>query len=220
VQKKSVSNNNNWQMLKKIIFFAGGLILFLTGCVIYGIILNLRENTLQEEMTRKGLSSLKNVNIEICRSKYELNLYSDTILVKTYKAVFGRDNTPKTTGRDKATPIGEYKICSIDTNHEYRKFLRLNYPNLNDAEEGLRKELITQKEYEQIRFEYYYGACTNDKTMLGGNIGIHGIGELNFIFKNLPFIYNWTDGSIAVSNESIDEIYSVAKEGTKVVIKR
>ncbi len=51
------------------------------------------------------------------------------------------------------------------------------------------------------------------ETELGNNIGIHGIGRLNFIFKNLPFIYNWTDGSIAVSNENIDEIYSVAKKG-------
>lgn len=55
--------------------------------------------------------------------------------------------------------------------------------------------------------------------MLGGNIGIHGIGRLNPIFKNLPFVYNWTDGSIAISNESLDELLSVINTGTQVVIK-
>jgi len=55
--------------------------------------------------------------------------------------------------------------------------------------------------------------------VLGGNICIHGIGRLNSIFKNLPFVYNWTDGSIALSNESLDEILSVIKTGTQVVIK-
>ena len=55
--------------------------------------------------------------------------------------------------------------------------------------------------------------------MLGGEIGIHGIGRLNYIFKNLPFVYNWTNGSIAMSDEDIDELYSVVKLGTKVVIK-
>ena len=37
--------------------------------------------------------------------------------------------------------------------------------------------------------------------------------------KNLPFVYNWTNGSISVSNEAIDEIFSVVQKGTKVVIK-
>ena len=55
--------------------------------------------------------------------------------------------------------------------------------------------------------------------VLGGNIGIHGIGRLNSIFKNLPFVYNWTDGSIALSNEDLDEILTVINTGTNIVIK-
>jgi hypothetical protein len=70
-----------------------------------------------------------------------------------------------------------------------------------------------------LNFEFYYSECPEPDTDLGGNIGIQGIGEYNAIFKNLPFVFNWTDGSIAVSNEDIDEIYSVVKRGTKVVIK-
>jgi hypothetical protein len=97
--------------------------------------------------------------------------------------------------------------------------MRLNYPNINDASEALRKNLITQKQYDQLKFEFYYEGCPKANTVLGGNVGIHGIGEYNDIIKNLPFVFNWTDGSIALSNEDIKEIYSVIKEGTKVVIK-
>jgi hypothetical protein len=103
--------------------------------------------------------------------------------------------------------------------NKYHKFLRLNYPNLNDATEALRKGIISQKEFDKLSFQFYYDDCPDLVTALGGNIGIQGIGEYNSIFKNLPFVYNWTDGSVAVSNESIDEIYSVVKKGTKVVIK-
>ncbi len=55
--------------------------------------------------------------------------------------------------------VGEYKICSIDTSNIYYKFLRLNYPNLIDDAEGLRRGLITQKEYNELKFEYYYAEC-------------------------------------------------------------
>ncbi len=120
---------------------------------------------------------------------------------------------------DGATPVGVYKICEIDTLSKYHKFFKLNYPNLNDATEALRKGIITQKQFDDIKFEFYYGDCTDSTTALGGNVGIQGIGEYNSIFKNLPFVYNWTDGSVAISNENIDELYKVVKKGTKVVIK-
>ena len=83
----------------------------------------------------------------------------------------------------------------------------------------MRKGWISQKEFNDIKFQYYYEGCTRFNKILGGNIGIHGIGELNYVFKNLPFVFNWTNGSIAMSNENIDELYSVIKIGTEVDIK-
>jgi murein L,D-transpeptidase YafK len=133
---------------------------------------------------------------------------------------FGRNiHKIKNKAGDEATPVGEYKICSIDTSHQYHIFFRLNYPNLNDAAEALRKGWITQKEFNQIKFEFYYEGCTKYNEALGGDIGIHGIGRLNYIFKNLPFVFNWTNGSIAMSDENMNELYSIVKVGTKVVVK-
>jgi len=210
----------NSNTLRSVIFFTGGIIIFIGGVVLYGVIVNIREIPLSEAMRLKGYSKLNNTSIMIERKNYSLSLYEDTVLIKTWRANFGRNiNYPKTHDGDLATPVGEYKICSIDTISKYHKFLRLDYPNLSDASEGLKKGIISQKEYDKLNFEFYYGDCPNTNTGLGGNIGIQGIGEYNNIFKNLPFVFNWTDGSIAVSNESIDELFSVVKKGTKVVIK-
>jgi murein L,D-transpeptidase YafK len=206
--------------LQKVIFFAGGIIIFIGGVIIYGLILNLQEVSLNEAMRLKGFTKLNNPSIIIERKNYSLSLYEDTILIKTCRANFGRNvGNPKSRDGDLSTPVGEYNICSIDTQNKYHKFLRINYPNLTDAGDGLVKGIITQKQYDKLSFEFYYGECPDLVTALGSNIGIHGIGEFNSIFKNLPFVFNWTDGSIAVSNEDIDEIYSVVKIGTKVVIK-
>ncbi len=196
------------------------MFLFMLGMILYGIILNIREVPLAESMGEKGFTNLVNCNILIDKENYTLNLYEDTVLVKSYRVSFGRNvHHVKNRAGDEATPIGVYKICAIDSSELYTRLFRLNYPNIDDASEALRKGLISQKDFNQIKFEFYYEGCTKFHKVLGGEIGIHGIGRLNYIFKNLPFVYNWTNGSIAMSDEDIEELYSVVKIGTKVVIK-
>ena len=210
----------NKDVLKNIIYLTFAIILFFFGVIVYGIVLNLRDVPLSEALLKSGYSEITNPKIVIDRHNYTLGIYQDSVLIKNYRVSFGKSvQAPKTRAGDKATPVGVYKICKIYTTHKYYKFFQLNYPNLEDGADALRKGLISQKEYNDIKFQYYYEGCTRYHNVLGGNIGIHGIGELNYIFKNLPFVFNWTDGSIAMSNENIDEIYSVIREGTEVVIK-
>ena len=208
------------KILKSALFFGGGIILFIAGVIIYGILLNLREVSLDDAMRDKGFTKLSDPNIIIDRKDYTLNLYEDTVLIKSYRANFGKNvNNVKTRANDFATPVGTYQICSVDKDPKYYIELRLNYPNINDITEALRKNMITQKEFDQLKFQYYYEGCLSLDTPLGNDVSIHGIGEYDFIFKNLPFVFNWTDGSIAVSNEDIDELNSVVSKGTKVVIR-
>lgn len=210
----------NKDVLKNVIYLTIAITLFFFGVIVYGIVLNLRDVPLSEALLKTGYSEITNPKIVIDRQNYTLGIYEDSVLIKNYRVCFGKSvHTPKTRAEDKATPVGVYKICKIFTKHKYHKFFQINYPNLEDGAGALRKGLISQKEYNDIKFEYYYEGCTKYHNILGGNIGIHGIGELNYIFKNLPFVFNWTNGSIAMSNENIDEIYSVIKEGTEVVIK-
>ncbi|HSP86514.1 MAG TPA: L,D-transpeptidase [Ignavibacteriaceae bacterium] len=206
--------------LRNAFFMTAGIFIFIIGVILYGILLNSTENSLEEEMIEKGFSRLEKVNIIIDRKNFSLSVYEDTVFIKSYRISLGRNiSVPKTKKDDGATPVGEYKICDIDTAHKYYKFLRLNYPNLGDATDALRRGVITQRQFDQLKFEFYYEECPKLETELGTSVGIHGIGRLNFIFKNLPFVYNWTDGSIALKNESIDEILSITGKGTKVVIK-
>ncbi len=206
--------------VRNVIYISLTIILFMAGVIVYGVILNIREVPISEAMLEKGFTQLNDPNIIIDRETYALNLYEDTVFVKSYRVSFGRNvHKIKNKSGDEATPVGEYKICSIDTSHQYYIYFRLNYPNLDDAAEALRKGWITQKEFNQIKFEFYYEGCTKYNEALGGDIGIHGIGRLNYIFKNLPFVFNWTNGSIAMSDENMKELYSIVKVGTKVVIK-
>ena len=209
----------NFNLFRNVAYFSGSVFVFFAGMVIYGIVLNLRQITLNEAMKSKGLTDLEDVKLVIDRSNYHLDLYSDTVLVKRYKVVFGknRDNF-KTSAYDYITPIGNYSICNIDTSSQYHKFLKLSYPNKRDAAEALKNGYIDKSEHDRIIHHSSVNNCSPGDTPLGANIGIHGTGKYNFIFKNLPFIFNWTNGSIAVSNENLDELFSVAKIGTKVKI--
>lgn len=193
--------------------------IFFAGLIFYGVILNLREVTLKEALIEKGLTKLENVHLVVDRTNYRISLYSNKILVKTYKAVFGKSSgTIKSSSEDNITPIGDYKICAIDTLNKYHKFFHLDYPNERDAAEALKQGYILDDEFNTIILAAKKNECPPKETKLGSEIGIHGIGTYNIIFKNLPFPFNWTNGSIAVSNESIDELYSVIKVGAPVKI--
>ena len=207
-------------MIKNLVYFSGSIVIFFSGLILYGIILNLREDTLKEAMFEKGIDQMQNVKIVVSRSNYKLDLFSDTVLVKSYKAVFGQSTGRiKTSSSDNVTPIGKYRICYVDTSSKYHKKLFLDYPNTYDAAEALKQSIINKKEYDEIAQSQDNDDCPPNSTKLGADIGIQGIGEYDFIFRNLPFAFNWTDGSIAVSNENIDEIYTVTSINTPVEIR-
>ena len=103
-------------MLKNVLYVSASVIIFFAGLICYGIILNIRESSLQEAMQEKGIYKIENPFLLVDRRNYKIELFSNKILVKTYKAVFGKNNsTIKISKNDLVTPIGEYRICSIDT---------------------------------------------------------------------------------------------------------
>lgn len=206
-------------MVKKYLFFTAGLLITLCGMLLLGMFLNSGRPGLNEALASKGIRVPENVSLVIYSSRNIMELYSDTVRVKEYKVFTGSSKELKLKAGDRGTPIGTYSICSIDTQHSFHRFLRLNFPNPEDAERAYRHGLISKKEFEDVKYQFYYEGCVSPKTGLGGNIGIHGTGELNFILNNLPFVFNWTDGSIAMSDEEIDELFLIVRKGTKVVIK-
>ncbi|MFA7227412.1 MAG: L,D-transpeptidase [Melioribacteraceae bacterium] len=206
-------------MLKNILYISGSIVIFFAGVISYGVILNLREVSLKEALSEKKIDKLDEIYLIVDRRNYRIELYSNKTFIKSYKAVFGKNTgTLKIAADDNVTPIGNYKICALDSVSEYYRFLHLNYPNERDAAEALKQEYINPDEFNAILLAGNKNECPPNETKLGSKVGIHGIGKYNLIFKNLPFSFNWTNGSIAVSNESIDELYSIVKIGTPVKI--
>ncbi|MCX7875420.1 MAG: L,D-transpeptidase [Melioribacteraceae bacterium] len=206
-------------MLKNIFYIFGSVIVFFMGMILYGMLLNINDISLYEVLKEKGISKIENPIIVIDRKKFLLHLFDDELLIKTYKASFGKNQSViKINKNDNVTPIGEYKICEKKISSKYYKELKINYPNINDAAEALKRNYINKDEFDAINLAHKKDECTPEETNLGANISIHGIGEYDIIFRNLPFTFNWTNGSIAVSNKSIDELYNVVKIGTPVKI--
>ncbi len=206
-------------MLKNILLYTGGVFVFLALLLLYGFFVNTGKQSLGSALNAKGIKRVQNVNLVVFRSKNLMQLFADTVLVKEYRVALGSDKQLQNSGPVRYTPVGTYKICSIDTSARYHKFLRLNFPNLDDSEEAYRAGIISQKEFEDLKFQFYYEGCVSPKTVLGGSKGIQGTGRMDDFLRNLPFVYNWTDGSVALSNEEIDELFTVVEKGTKVVIK-
>jgi len=208
-------------LLRHIIYFIISIIIFFAGVILYGFIIHSRQIPLKEILKEKGISEITNPKIIVDRQHYKLALYSGDLLIKKYKAVFGKNNArTKTNFYDNITPTGEYKICSIDTASKYHIFMKLNYPNKKDVANARMNGTINEKEYQKFIQANNSDICDSvifNKDIL---IGIEGIGKFNYIFKNLPFIFNWTNGSIALKNEDIDELYSVVHIGTPVIIRK
>ncbi len=207
-------------MLRNILYIIGSVVIFFFGMILYGVILNFREETLNEAMKEKNISSITKPAIVVSKKNYHLELYEDTILVKTYKAAFGKSSRiEKESFIDNVTPVGEYQICSIDSNSRFHRFLLLSYPTQNEVVEAYRKKWITKEEYISIINNLNRGVYPFTGMEQFPRIGIQGIGTYDFIFRNLPFTFNWTNGSIALSNADIDELFRIVKCGTPVVIK-
>ena len=149
-------------LIRNVLLTISAIALFFSGVLVYGVILKMREAPLKDAMLNKGFRKLENVNIIVDRRNYTLNVYEDTVLIKSYRASFGRNLADKKKKFDDgATPVGTYKICNVVNDKNYYKFVKISYPNLEDASEALRKSFITQKEFNQIKFEYYYEECVS-----------------------------------------------------------
>ena len=134
--------------------------------------------------------------IKIEKQNRKLFLLQDNKVVKEYNVALGFEpQGRKTCQGDGRTPEGEYTILGRNPGSAFYKSLRVSYPNILD-----RKRAKSQ-------------GCSP-----GGDIMIHGIGKkMGWIGKN-HLANDWTLGCIAVTNEEIDEIWKLVRDGTKVII--
>ena len=122
--------------------------------------------------------------------------------------VIGKNPSDKEHEGDLATPEGEFYVCYKNPESQYHRFLGLSYPNVEDAERGLREKLIDPTESQAIRDAIAAKQCPPWKTALGGEVGLHG---------PCPNV-TWTHGCVAMDVEQIERLYDLLDIGDEVTI--
>ncbi|SDM87805.1 L,D-transpeptidase catalytic domain [Franzmannia pantelleriensis] len=117
---------------------------------------------------------------------------------------------------DKQTPKGEFRINGINTNSRFHLFFAVDYPTPWNALEALNAGVMSRAEYEEYHYFLLRHGRPPQDTVLGGNIGLHGIGEGD---PEIHGRFDWTLGCVAVTNEEIERLAELIGIGTRVVIR-
>ncbi len=149
------------------------------------------DNTIRESRQKQAYS------IIIDKYSRKCHVYYGGVKKFEYTVELGRNWVgDKRVKGDKATPEGMYKIIrKFGSNKtKYHKALLIDYPNETDLEE--------------FKQEIAKGTLPRS-AKIGSLIEIHGDGGRGI---------DWTEGCVALTNDEIDELYKVAREGTPVTI--
>lgn len=158
---------------------------------------------------------LPETSFRILVKKSERKLYLYEIvngkeqLRKTYRIALG--NTPtghKLQQGDGRTPEGDYYITHKNPKSNFYLSLGVSYPNIGDADAGLKNGLITKSQHEAISSAIRSKSKPPQNTKLGGDIFIHGHGIQG----------DWTLGCVALENEDIKELFDLLPVKTPVKI--
>jgi len=152
---------------------------------------------------------IKNPRIVVYKKARKLELYSDKMLVRSYRIGLGFNPVAdKQREGDGATPEGDFYVFVKNNKSAYYLSLGVSYPNVEDAERGLRDGLITRAQYNSIVDAHRRKAAPPQYTKLGGLIYIHGNGASR----------DWTLGCVALENEDMKELFDAVQVGTPVKI--
>lgn len=117
---------------------------------------------------------------------------------------------------DGITPVGVFRVGWFNPQSRFKFFIGLNYPNLTYVTQAYKEKRIDKTTYEQVRQALLAGYVPPQDTLLGGQIGIHGVGAGDLdVHRN----FNWTNGCVALDNEQIQRLVTWVEKGTRVVIR-
>jgi murein L,D-transpeptidase YafK len=134
--------------------------------------------------------------IVIEKTKRKMTLLKQGQEVKSYNIALGRDPVGhKLMQGDCRTPEGVYFIDYRISNSIYHKALHISYPNMVDVERAKAMGVSP-----------------------GGKIMIHGMKEDKLWMGSVHYLFNWTNGCIAVTNSEIEEIWALVPDWTTVEI--
>jgi len=157
--------------------------------------------------------------IKVVKYSHTLDIYYQGQKWRSYQIDIGDNGYgDKTVAGDHKTPEGtfyttEKSILSPEDYYLGTRWMRLSYPNIEDAQRGLQNGIIDYATYNEIVTAINKGRTPPQKTALGGGVGIHG-GD------KAEFQKDWTWGCVGLSNHDIEEFFDKIPVGTKVVIQK
>lgn len=163
-------------------------------------------------------NKLDNIRIVVDTKGFTLHVLQDDreVLVLSDIAI-GRYGTTLDRRRgDNTTPLGHFKIGWIADKTSFHRFFGFNYPSKEYVERAFRSGDLDQKTRNKIIQALAAGRLPPQNTILGGQLGIHGIGEGDI---DIHQQYNWTNGCIALTNNQIDLLAVWIRIGTPVEIR-
>ena len=187
------------------------LVLVVVACWVNGEI-PLASDTVEGPVTQQAALELplKNPRIVIMKSERRLELFSGDTVVRRYKIGLGLSPVEdKVRQGDRRTPEGEFYVFTKNDKSAFYLSLGLSYPNIEDAERGLRDKLISRRQHDVIVRAIKRKATPPQNTALGGDIYIHGNGAST----------DWTWGCVALENADMKELFDAVTVGTPVTIK-
>lgn len=208
-RERSASKLGNKMLFMKFLKNRLALVFLLALLVSAGVVLlAIAQSNIMSETTI-DLSQLKDPRIVIRKTKRMLEVFDGNKLIKMYTVVLGFTPTgDKEIEGDGKTPEGEFYVFTKNTESRFHLSLGISYPARDDAERGLKANLITREEHDSIANSIADKGMPLQKTKLGGEIYIHGGGIAE----------DWTDGCVALKNEEIEELFAAIPIGTQVTI--
>jgi murein L,D-transpeptidase YafK len=173
----------------------------------------------QRNQTRQDAASEDRYRILVKKGERKLYLYvwedGKERLAKTYQISLGNNPTvSKQRQGDGATPEGDYYVTHKNARSKFYLSLGVSYPNVADADKGLKDGLITKAEHQAIVGAVRAKTKPPQNTRLGGDIFIHGGGT----GKLFGLVQDWTLGCVALENEEIKELFEMIPVKTSVKI--
>lgn len=188
-----------------------------------GQVLNMPSNkveSLAEIIKKKGITDpSKQLKILVSKTDHTLSVYWGSVFLKSYNIDIGLAGLgDKQVEGDYKTPEGTFYITEksvLSPADQYlgTRWMRLSYPNKEDAERGLKQGIINKDTYNAIAYAINNGLTPPQNTPLGGAIGIHG--------GTVPsFGKDWTWGCVGLKSSDVQDFYSFTRVGTPVIIKK
>lgn len=159
-------------------------------------------------------------SIEISKGKREMLVSRLGKVVRRYQISTGSKPGDKLRRGDKRTPVGRYTVREVRPSDRYHVFMHLDYPGMHDAAEAYQAGRIDAAEYNAFRDAHANGKLPPQNTLLGGQIGIHGLGSTDEVLGDYHALYDWTKGCVAVTDDIIEELERhYVRPGTVVTIR-